>query len=100
MNFLEVRLITGRIVWLAYLDCRLSRRLGRRLPLNQCINDPSIDEVLQACRDLGLKCEEDREARYPRAWYMSIGRVFVDTTMPKTRLLRLLAEKIRQIRRS
>ncbi len=89
-----------KIIWLAYLDCSIPRRLGRRLPRDLCIDRPSIDEILRACKELNLDCEADNEARYPRTWYLHQGRVLISYEGPKLRLLKEIASVIRRLRSS
>ncbi len=88
------------IVWTAYFDSTIPRRLGRKVPLSEAVKNPSIKEILRACKELGLECEAEYEPRYPRTWYMHRGRVRVKFDGPKSKLLHLLGRKIVELRAS
>jgi len=86
------------IVWPAYFDTSLSRRLGRKVPLNEATRNPTINDILEACKELKLECEVYEEAKYPRVWYLHKGYVRIKFSGPKSKLLHILAKKINQIR--
>jgi len=86
-----------KILWLAYFDCRLSRSKGRRVSRDLCIDVPSIRDLMEACKFLGLLCNVNEEARYPRVWWYSKGYVIVDSEMSKGELIRKMARTIFEI---
>lgn len=86
------------IVWPVYFDASLPRRLGRKVPLNEAIRNPTINDILKACKELELECEVNEEAKYPRAWYLHRGYVRIKFSGSKSKLLHILAKKINQIR--
>lgn len=86
------------ILWLSYFDCSLRRRLGRRLALSLCIDNPKIDEFLEVCKRLNIECEY-LDKRYPRAWYKPYGCFAVkNVTMRKSELIKLMAVEIKKLR--
>jgi signal recognition particle subunit SRP19 len=87
------------VVWPEYLDSTRTRGMGRRVSLAEAVKKPSLHEVYNAALDLGLNAETV-EAKYPRNWMYSRGYVLVDKRYPKTKLLRLIAGKIREHRSS
>jgi len=88
------------VIYPQYLNSKLSRSEGRRIPLNIAVPNPSIDEILKAAEDLGLNPVYEDDKRYPRNWWMVKGRVIVDKkNYSKARILRMIAIKIREYRR-
>lgn len=90
------------ILWPEYFDCSLSRRLGRRVPKDLCVTRPSLTELVEACRRIGVECGADESKRYPKTWYMSQGAVLatVEDGIKKTLLIREIAEALREMRES
>ncbi len=90
------------VLWPEYFDCSLSRRLGRRMPKDLCVSRPSITELVEACRHIGVECIADEIKRYPRTWYMSRGAVLakVEDGVKKTALMREIAKALRTARES
>jgi signal recognition particle subunit SEC65 len=86
------------ILWLAYFDCSLKRRLGRRVPLHLCISNPEPRDFLEVCKKLGLECEYI-EKRYPRVWYKPLGMILVkNTELKKTKLINIIAKEVRELK--
>jgi len=88
------------VVWPAYLDSTIPRRLGRRLPEDLAVRRPSLREIVEAAEALNLNPEVDDEARYPRLWWSKQhrGRVLVDKRGSKSEVLRAIAEEIKKRR--
>ncbi len=88
------------VVWPAYLDASLPRRLGRRVPLELAVRSPSLREIAEAAEALGLNPEVDEEARYPRLWWSKPhrGRVLVDKRGSKEEVLRAIAAEVKKRR--
>ncbi len=61
----------------AYFDGELSRRLGRRVPQDLAVDDPDVDEVANAVRQVGYDAVIERDAAYPREPWRERGRVLV-----------------------
>ncbi|ESS12761.1 MAG: signal recognition particle, subunit SRP19 (srp19) [uncultured archaeon A07HR60] len=74
-----------RIIWPAYLDADRSRSEGRRVALDQSIEDPTVDEIAEAIGQVGYDATIERDAIYPRE-YDPRGRVLAhgvdDATKP------------------
>ncbi len=88
------------VVWPQYLDSGLPRRLGRKLPKNHSVAKPTLDELINACKELKLECVADKEAKYPRTWYLGSGRVLVHVAgdVSKLALLKTLSSKVKELR--
>ncbi|HWQ17617.1 MAG TPA: signal recognition particle subunit SRP19/SEC65 family protein [Sulfolobales archaeon] len=79
------------IVWLSYLDPSLPRRLGRRIARDRLPGRITLNDLLEACKSLGLKCEVLEDKRYPRTWYMGHRAVVIEYEGKKSQLLREIA---------
>lgn len=89
------------VVWPQYLDLTLPRRLGRKLPKNYLVAKPTLDELVSACKELRLECVAERDVKYSRTWYLgSSGRILIHVSedIRKSNLLKILSNKIRELR--
>ncbi|MEM2202837.1 MAG: signal recognition particle subunit SRP19/SEC65 family protein [Sulfolobales archaeon] len=82
------------IVWLSYLDPSIPRRLGRRIARNLLPSKITLNDLLEACRSLGLKCEALEDKKYPRTWYMGHNAVAIEYEGKKSQLLREIAKAL------
>jgi signal recognition particle subunit SRP19 len=64
------------VIWPAYLDSALSRREGRRVARGVAVDDPTVDEIAEAVRQVGYDAVIERDRTYPRE-FESRGRVLV-----------------------
>jgi len=64
------------VIWPAALDAALSREAGRRVPKEQAVSEPTVDEIAKAVAQVGYDVEIEREKTYPRE-YEPRGRVLV-----------------------
>jgi len=86
------------IIWPIYLDSRCSRKLGRRVPRYLAVDNPKLEELIEAARNLGLNPEFLSDKAYPRSWWNKSGYLIVDKKLPKQALLRKFAEEVLKIR--
>jgi signal recognition particle subunit SEC65 len=86
------------ILWLAYFDCSLKRRLGRRVSLDICVNNPKPEEFLEVCKKLGLECEYI-DKRYPKTWYKPLGSLLIkNTEFNKSKLMNIVAKEVKNLK--
>ncbi|WP_336022166.1 signal recognition particle subunit SRP19 [Halobellus salinisoli] len=64
------------VIWPRYLDASVSRGDGRRVPLDDAVEDPTIDEIAQAVQQIGYDAVIERDVTHPREWE-DRGRVLV-----------------------
>jgi signal recognition particle subunit SRP19 len=64
------------VIYPAYLDADLSRSEGRRVPLDQAVEDPTVDEIARAVQQVGYDAVIERDVTYSRE-YEPRGRVLV-----------------------
>ncbi len=95
-----MRFLKEVIIWPEYFDSTLPRRLGRRVPLALGVSRPKLRELLEACRNLGMECEEVRGKKYPRTWYQSEGYLLVKSPEEsrKTELIKMIARELVKLR--
>ena len=86
-------------VWPVYIDSSARRSNGRRIPLSEAVRNPTVEEIEEAARQLGLD-PEVVEARYPRAWWKYDKAVLVRKAGSKLETLRMLARKVSELRAS
>ena len=87
------------VIWPAYFDAARSRSEGRRVALDQAVDEPTVDELAKAVQQVGYDAKIERDKQYPREWEPR-GRVLVkdaeDAT--KTDLLQAVAAYLEVIR--
>ena len=64
------------VIWPAYLDVGASRSEGRRVPLDDAVTEPTVDEIARAVQQVGYDAVVERDVTYPRE-YEPRGRVLV-----------------------
>jgi signal recognition particle subunit SEC65 len=85
-------------VYPTYLDRSASRQGGRRVPARLALENANREEIGAAARRLGWTATDEPAKQYPRAGFDAPGRIKIQkpASMPKTQLLRALAEEIRR----
>jgi len=66
------------VLWPAFFDAGLSRAEGRRVPLDQAVEDPTVDEIARAVQQVGYDAVVERDVAYPREHWQRRGRVLVE----------------------
>lgn len=87
------------VIWPANIDAQKSGGAGRKISAKNAVQSPTLDEINDAARRLGLNPETEKEKAYPRKGWERSGRVKVDKKGPKTIILRELAREIRKERK-
>ena len=85
-------------IWPQYLNKILSLKEGRKISKEDCVKDPSMNEIEKALKRLGLSYNIDKERAYPGKWYEKSGRVLVEWEGTKLELIREVSLKIKEIR--
>jgi signal recognition particle subunit SEC65 len=87
------------VLWREYFDLTIPRKDGRRVTLKEGVPNPSLNELVNACRRLNLNIVEFREARYPRMWWKVSGYVMIKKDgLKKREVLRRVAKELRRLR--
>lgn len=66
------------ILWPQYFDRNRPIRLGRRVPLKDATNDPTLQDLIDGAKDLGYNYEVDLNAKYPKSWWDESGLLLLD----------------------
>ncbi|MEM3832849.1 MAG: signal recognition particle subunit SRP19/SEC65 family protein [Thermoprotei archaeon] len=87
------------ILWPSYFDLSKTRNSGRRLPKRYCVDKPSLGELEEAVKLLGLEVTVEKDHAYPRSWWES-GRIIVkkNSNLKKSEILKLVASNLIKIR--
>ncbi|RXK49260.1 signal recognition particle subunit SRP19 [Halorientalis pallida] len=64
------------VIWPAFLDAELTRAEGRRVNLEQAVDEPTVDEIAQAVQQVGYDAVIERDKQYSRE-FEPRGRVLV-----------------------
>ncbi len=65
------------VIWPAYLDATRTRNQGRRVPETLAVDEPTLDEIAEAVRQVGYDAVIERDKAYPRENWTESGRVLV-----------------------
>ncbi|ASI98941.1 signal recognition particle protein Srp19 [Thermococcus celer] len=93
------------VVWPSELDSRLSRRYGRMVGKEFAVEAPEVQEIADAAKALGMKVIEiDGSKLNPRLAgideeYRLRGMLRLESKHPKGKSLRMLGQKVREIRK-
>jgi len=95
-----MRIKDAYIIWLNYIDRRLTKKEGRKLPKNQAIKSPTIEELSKAASKMGYRVREVRRARYPSSWWIDSGYIVIDKPRDEKKLtiIKKIAKEIRRQR--
>jgi len=65
------------------------------LAKDKCIFDPSLNELIESAKAAGLKpTTTDDQVRFPRRPFVRSGYIILDKTLPKTKILDKISEKM------
>lgn len=87
------------IIWPPNIDSQKSRADGRKIAQKFAVPSPTLEEIEEAARRLGLNPEVEKGKAYPKEWWSYHGRVIVDKPKPKSIILREVAAEIKKMRR-
>jgi|TARA_B100001105_G_scaffold165998_1_gene133564 signal recognition particle subunit SRP19 len=83
------------VIWLDYFNKTLSRKKGRRLPKEKCIFDPSLNELIESSKAVGLvPTETNDQVRFPRRSYVRSGYIVLEKKFSKTSILNKISTKM------
>ncbi len=87
------------IIWPVYIDSSHTRGEGRKLSLEESVNEPKIREITQVLRKLKIKYVVDHSKSYPGSWWEKSGRIVVNQDeKTKLELLRVISNNIKRSR--
>lgn len=89
-----------QIIWPNYLDSTKTRKEGRKLAKKIAVESPKLQEIETAARVIRLNPTANPNATHPRTRWEKKGCVIIDKQYSKLKVLRSIAEKIRELRKS
>ncbi|CAA9990956.1 signal recognition particle subunit SRP19, putative [Plasmodium knowlesi strain H] len=63
-----------KIIYPNYLNRKKKVKEGRKINLDYCVADPSVDEIALACKELQVQYVVEKNKYYPRDWLVE-GRI-------------------------
>ncbi len=88
------------VLWPEYFDISRTRSEGRRVIKAMAIQEPTMAMIIKAVEKLGLQWKVEEGKAYPGAWWNKQGLLLVENTMSKSKLLPMVAEKLRTVPRT
>ena len=86
---------TAITLWPAYFDSTRTRAQGRRLPLELCVKNPSLDMIAKGAILLDLDYSVHEDMCYPADWAARKGCVKVEKgKMKKSAILPKIGETL------
>ncbi|MEM1524894.1 MAG: signal recognition particle subunit SRP19/SEC65 family protein [Nitrososphaerales archaeon] len=85
------------IIWVDYFNSTLSRKQGRRVPLNQAVRNPTLKELEEAAKRIGYH-PESVIAAHPKRNYMQSGYISIEKLKPKSKVISEIAKALTIIR--
>ena len=83
------------VIWLDYFNKNLKRSMGRRLPLEKSVYDPSLKELTDATTAAGFEITESEDkVRYPKRPFVRSGYVVLPKGSSKTIILNKISQKL------
>ncbi|MEM3616189.1 MAG: signal recognition particle subunit SRP19/SEC65 family protein, partial [Candidatus Methanomethylicia archaeon] len=66
------------VIWPAYLNANLTRKMGRRIPKEIAVQNPTIEELEEAVKELKINYIVEKDKKYPKTWFKEEGRILVE----------------------
>lgn len=85
-------------IWPQYLNKELSLNEGRKIAKEDCVKDPTLNDIERALKRLNLPHTIQKEFSYPGKWYEKSGRVLVEWEGTKLELIREISLKIKEMK--
>lgn len=82
------------VIWPEYYDSKRSRSQGRRVPRKYAVPDPTLNEIAEAAKSLGLNPILEPDTAYPAAWWKKGGRIILRKVKPKTVIVSRLGKRV------
>jgi signal recognition particle subunit SRP19 len=86
-----------QILWVDYFNSSLSRADGRRVPTNQAVKNPTLQELAKAAERLRIQVEVV-EAAFPKRMNAKTGYISIPKSMRKSQIMRDLSSLLATVR--
>ena len=88
-----------KIIYPEYFDSNLKRSQGRKVPLNQSVKNPTIDEIYNIITDSSIYCRKSQKP-YSGNWSLSRGSLEVRYEKSKVSLLHQIGKGLKSLRKT
>jgi signal recognition particle subunit SRP19 len=85
---------THYVIFPEYFDKHLTRKEGRRLPLKEALENPTLLELKLAAQQLEYDYGTREEAAYPRTWWDGKGLIYIEKRTSKLKTIRDMSSEI------
>jgi len=84
------------VIWLDYFNKTIPKKMGRRVPRDKSVFDPSLNELIDAAKAAGLQpTETNDQVRFPRRPFVRSGYIVIAKEQrPKSKIISLISEKL------
>ena len=79
------------VIWTDYFNSNFSRSEGRRVPVNLCVKNPTLDELVKAATRLGYN-PVATEASFPKRDSIHSGYINIERKKPKSVILKEISK--------
>ena len=86
-----------QVFWLEYFNSSLSRSKGRRVPTNQAVKFPKLEELIEATKRLGYN-PEAVEASYPKRFPIRSAYISIEKKKSKSTSTKEIATMLSVVR--
>jgi signal recognition particle subunit SRP19 len=86
-----------QILWVDYFNSSLSRSDGRRVPTNQAVKNPTLQELAKAAERLKLQAEVI-EAAFPKRMSVKTGYLSIPKAKKKSQTIRDISNMLATVR--
>ena len=90
---------TKYVLYPEYFDKSLTRAQGRRVSLEEAVEDATFKKIFTAAKLAELNPIEEPEKAYPRNWIAKRGRILVDKNGSKRNVIKKVARIARKLRK-
>ncbi len=82
------------VIWPIYFDKSVSKVKGRKVPIRNSVEKPSIDAIVKAAKSLGLNPVIEKDCAYPSRHWKKEGRILIDKKDLKSKLLKQIVNRL------
>lgn len=86
-----------QILWVDYFNSSLSRADGRKVPTNQAVRNPTLQELAKATERLGIQAEVV-VAAFPKRMNVKTGYLSIPKTKKKSQVIREISGMLATVR--
>jgi signal recognition particle subunit SRP19 len=87
------------IIWPVYINSEHTRGEGRRLSIEESVQEPKIREISQVLRKQKIEHQVEHSKSYPGSWWENSGYIIAERQdMSKIEFLRMIAKLVKSAR--